>query len=104
MSHLSGFRESGSIAVSYKRPSADWTSLQGNAAADLKKEIHSLVYELNSLSMRNDQLMVEREQDAAGMNDMEVKVEEYRRKYEAVRIELRNLKGKYKQTARGTSR
>jgi hypothetical protein len=39
--------------------------------------------------------MTEREQDAAGMNEMEARVEEYRRKYEAVRIELRNLKGEF---------
>jgi len=37
--------------------------------------------------------MAEREQDAATMNDMEARVEEYKRKYDAVRIELRNLKG-----------
>lgn len=39
--------------------------------------------------------MAEREQDALGMNEMETKVEEYRRKYEEVRIELRNLKGEH---------
>ena len=43
--------------------------------------------------MRNDELVAEREQDAVGMNEMEARVEEYRRKYDAVRIELRNLKG-----------
>jgi hypothetical protein len=51
------------------------------------------VDELNALSMRNDELIAEREQDAVGMNEMEARVEEYRRKYDAVRIELRNLKG-----------
>ena len=43
--------------------------------------------------MRNDELMAEREQDAEGMNDMEAKVQEYKKKFDAVRIELRNLKG-----------
>lgn len=43
--------------------------------------------------MRNDELMAEREQDAEGMNEMEAKVQEYKRKFDAVRIELRNLKG-----------
>lgn len=65
----------------------------GQAVSDLKNEIHSLVDELNSLSVRNDEIMTEREQDAATMNDMEAKVEDYKRKYDAVRIELRNLKG-----------
>ena len=55
--------------------------------------MHSLVDELNALSMRNDELVAEREQDAVGMNEMEARVEEYRRKHDAVRIELRNLKG-----------
>lgn len=49
--------------------------------------------ELNALSTRNDELMSEREQDAEGMDEMEQKVQEYKRKYDAVRIELRNLKG-----------
>ncbi|WVR03554.1 hypothetical protein IAU60_000546 [Kwoniella sp. DSM 27419] len=63
-----------------------------HAVSALKSELHNLVDELNNLSMRNDELMAEREQDAVGMNEMEGRVEEYRRKYEAVRIELRNLK------------
>ncbi|KAK8845496.1 hypothetical protein IAR55_006209 [Kwoniella newhampshirensis] len=62
------------------------------AAVELRSELHSLVDELNSLSTRNDELMTEREQDAMRMNEMEAKVEEYKRKYDAVRIELRNLK------------
>lgn len=37
--------------------------------------------------------MAEREQDAERMNDMEAKVQEYKRKFDAIRIELRNLKG-----------
>ncbi|WVQ93612.1 hypothetical protein IAU59_000687 [Kwoniella sp. CBS 9459] len=62
------------------------------AVSELKSELHTLVDELNALSMRNDELMSEREQDAMGMNEMEARVEEYKRKYDAVRIELRNLK------------
>jgi archaellum component FlaC len=65
------------------------------AVRELRNEIHSLVDELNALSMRNDELMAEREQDAEGMNDMEAKVQEYKRKFDAVRIELRNLKGQF---------
>jgi hypothetical protein len=52
------------------------------------------VDELNSLSMRNDELMSQREQDAEGMDEMEAKVQEYKKKFDAIRIELRNLKGK----------
>ena len=49
--------------------------------------------ELNTLSTRNDELMAEREQDAERMNEMEAKVQEYKRKFDSIRIELRNLKG-----------
>ena len=63
------------------------------AVVELKNEVHSLLDELNSLSMRNDEIMTEREQDAASMTEMEARVAEYKRKYDAVRIELRNLKG-----------
>lgn len=68
--------------------------------AELRNEIHSLVAELNSLSARNDDLVGEREQDAQTMNEMEARVAEYKRKYDSVRIELRNLKGECS-TARG---
>jgi chromosome segregation ATPase len=59
----------------------------------LKAEMRSLVDELNSLSMKNDELMAQREQDAEGMDEMEAKVQEYKKKYDSIRIELRNLKG-----------
>lgn len=59
----------------------------------MKQELQSLVDELNSLSVRNEELMTEREQDAVRMSEMEARVSDYRRKYDAVRIELRNLKG-----------
>ncbi|WRT63751.1 uncharacterized protein IL334_000676 [Kwoniella shivajii] len=74
------------------RPSSSSGHESQQAVSELKMELHTLVDELNALSMRNDELMSEREQDALGMNDMEAKVEEYKRKYDAVRIELRNLK------------
>jgi len=79
----------GKISPNYTDKSQD-----DQAVAELKGEIHSLVDELNALSLRNDEIMAEREQDAATVNDMEARVEEYRRKYDSVRIELRNLKGR----------
>jgi hypothetical protein len=66
---------------------------QHEGLPELKAEIHSLVDELNSLSMKNDELMAQREQDAEGMDEMEAKVLEYKKKYDSIRIELRNLKG-----------
>lgn len=61
----------------------------------MKQELQSLVDELNSLSVRNDELITEREQDASRMSEMEARVSEYRRRYDAVRTELRSLKGKF---------
>nr|ODN93036.1 hypothetical protein L204_05215 [Cryptococcus depauperatus CBS 7855] len=62
------------------------------AVGDIRDELQSLVDEINVLSMRNDELVAEREHDAAHINQMEKKVSEYKRKYDAVRVELRNLK------------
>lgn len=59
-----------------------------------------MVDELNSLSARNDDLVTARERDAQMMNEMEAKVAEYQRKHDAVRIELRNLKGELCATSR----
>lgn len=72
---------------------ADNVKNDDEAVRELRNEIHSLVDELNALSTRNDELMAEREQDAERMNEMEAKVQEYKRKFDAIRIELRNLKG-----------
>ncbi|ODN76142.1 hypothetical protein L202_06067 [Cryptococcus amylolentus CBS 6039] len=65
---------------------------QGQAVGNIRDELQSLVDELNSLSMRNEDLLTERESDAMRLSDMEAKVSEYKRKYDAVRVELRNLK------------
>ncbi|KAL7418827.1 component of the polarisome [Cryptotrichosporon argae] len=68
------------------------TDMSADELAELKTEMRSLVDELSALSVRNDELMAARERDAAGMHEMEQRVEEFRRKWEAARIELRNLK------------
>ncbi|WVQ76227.1 hypothetical protein IAR50_005892 [Cryptococcus sp. DSM 104548] len=65
---------------------------QGQAVGNIRDEVQSLIDELNSLSMRNEDLLTERESDAMRLSDMEAKVSEYKRKYDAVRVELRNLK------------
>ena len=66
------------------------------AVTELKQEIHNLVDELQSLSARNDALIAERDRDAQAMNEMEAKVDEYKRTYDSARVELRNLKGELK--------
>ena len=64
----------------------------GEAVSELKRQIHSLVDELNALSARNEDLLEERERHAQEMSEMEARVEEYKRMYDSVRVELRNLK------------
>lgn len=84
----------GSVSLDHNS-GAIYSYKQNQGLSELKTEIHSLVDELNTLSAKNEELMAEREQDAAGINEMEARVEDYRRKYDAVRIELRNLKGEH---------
>jgi len=89
--------KSGGQGVSWTYPSYTNADEQhDDGLPGLKAEMRSLVDELNSLSMKNDELMAQREQDAEGMDEMEAKVLEYKKKYDAIRIELRNLKGKSK--------
>ncbi|ORY23629.1 hypothetical protein BCR39DRAFT_582805 [Naematelia encephala] len=59
---------------------------------ELKDEVRSLLNEINALSIRNDELMAERDRDKEELAEMETKMGDYKRKYDAVRIELRNLK------------
>lgn len=55
--------------------------------------MQTLLDELNSLSARNDELFAEREADAARLNDMEAQVDDWKRKYQQAKLELRNMKG-----------
>lgn len=60
--------------------------------AELQSEMRSLVDELQSLSVQNDELQTERDRDRDTQSALEAKVEEYRKMANAARIELRNLK------------
>jgi chromosome segregation ATPase len=91
--HLEQDKSAGQ-GVSWTHPPEIATNEQhDDGLPGLKAEMRSLVDELNSLSMKNDELMAQREQDAEGMDEMEAKVLEYKKKYDSIRIELRNLKG-----------
>ncbi|CAG8485028.1 4490_t:CDS:10 [Diversispora eburnea] len=67
-------------------------SVADNVANDVQKEASTLLEEIKLLSMQNDDLYSEKEQDSAKIKTLTVEVNEWKSKYEKVKIELRNLK------------
>lgn len=63
-------------------------------ANDIQKEASTLLEEIKLLSMQNDELYSGKEQDLAKIKALTEEVSEWKSKYEKVKIELRNLKGK----------
>ncbi len=61
---------------------------------ELQNEVISLVDELKMLSIRNDDMMAEKDVDMTTIQQLDDEAREYRRKWEATKTELRNLKGK----------
>ena len=49
--------------------------------------------ELSDLSRRNEELMLEKDNDLAVIRELEAQVKEYKRKYEQAKTELRSAKG-----------
>lgn len=61
-------------------------------ASELQNEVRSLVEELKTLSLQNEELVSERESERESHAKLAAKVEEYKRQATALRTELRNLK------------
>lgn len=49
--------------------------------------------ELGSLAVRNEELLADRDEDAAIIKRLDGEVQEYKRRWEATKTDLRNLKG-----------
>lgn len=49
--------------------------------------------ELGSLAVRNEELLADRDEDAAIIKRLDAEVQEYKRRWEATKTDLRNLKG-----------
>lgn len=49
--------------------------------------------ELSSLAIRNEELLADREEDAAVIRRLDNEAQEYKRRWEATKTDLRNLKG-----------
>ncbi|CAK9779360.1 hypothetical protein CC85DRAFT_313932 [Cutaneotrichosporon oleaginosum] len=73
-------------------PAPAVVAANGESVAELRNEMRSLVDELRSLSMQNDELMTAREHDREKQSALEAQVDEYRKQANAARTELRNLK------------
>lgn len=49
--------------------------------------------ELGSLAVRNEELLADRDEDAAIIKRLDAEVQDYKRRWEATKTDLRNLKG-----------
>ncbi|CAG8571685.1 17_t:CDS:10 [Ambispora gerdemannii] len=65
---------------------------QQEVANDVRKEATTLLEEIGSLSKQNDELFLEKEQDAAQIKALKAEVDEWKNKFEKKKTELRNLK------------
>jgi len=63
-------------------------------ANDVRKQATSLLEEIKSLSRQNEELVMEKEKDAAKIKELTAQASDWKSKYEKVKIDLRNLKGK----------
>lgn len=60
--------------------------------------------ELGSLAVRNEELLADRDEDAAIIKRLDGEVQEYKRRWEATKTDLRNLKGKWRREAQSAPR
>lgn len=62
---------------------------------ELRNELTVLMEELGSLAVRNEELLADREEDAATIRRLEEESQEYKRRWEVTKTDLRNLKGMF---------
>lgn len=65
---------------------------QEEVVTELRSEVTKLVEELRQLSLRNDEILADKDNDEAIIRDLNSQVSSYKRKYENAKTELRNLK------------
>ncbi|KDQ11966.1 hypothetical protein BOTBODRAFT_113544 [Botryobasidium botryosum FD-172 SS1] len=71
---------------------AQASSVNSEFVDNLQGEVQLLLDELKDLSVRNEEMMAEKDSDALLMQNLNTQLKEYRRKYEQAKTELRNLK------------
>ncbi|GBB87270.1 hypothetical protein RclHR1_13700001, partial [Rhizophagus clarus] len=65
---------------------------QQEVANDVQKEATGLLEEIKEISKRNEELCAEKEVDATKIKALMTEINDWKNKYEKIRIELRNLK------------
>ena len=68
--------------------------MDSESIEQLRTELEGLINELTDLSSRNDDLLKSKEKDAAVIQTLEAQLAEYKRKYEAAKVDLRSYRGK----------
>ncbi|KAJ9099935.1 hypothetical protein QFC21_003940 [Naganishia friedmannii] len=63
-----------------------------DAIKELRNELEVLMEELSSLAVRNEELLSDKEEDAAIIRRLQGESQEYKRRWEATKTDLRNLK------------
>ena len=59
----------------------------------LRSDLEGLISELADLSTHNESLLDAKEKDAAVIQTLEAQLAEYKRKYEAAKVDLRSYRG-----------
>ena len=59
----------------------------------LRSSMEGLLAEVPDISRSNDELMMLKDSDLVIIRDLDIHLKDYKRKYEQVKTELRNLKG-----------
>lgn len=65
----------------------------GAATEQLRREMQSLLEDLREMAASREDLAAERDADSQTIRELSSQVQEYKRKYEAAKTELRGLKG-----------
>ena len=67
--------------------------MNSETVEQLRSDFEGLLSELADLQHRNDELMISKESDLSVINNLNMQLKEYKRKYETARTELRSFKG-----------
>ncbi|PAV24137.1 cell polarity [Pyrrhoderma noxium] len=67
-------------------------SVNSETVEQLRSDFEGLLSELADLQHRNDELMISKESDLSVINNLNMQLKEYKRKYETARTELRSFK------------
>jgi hypothetical protein len=73
----------------------------GAGTEQLRREMQSLLEDLREMAASREDLAAERDADSQTIRELSSQVQEYKRKYEAAKTELRGIKGEIHTRGRG---